>query len=89
MFVSKLRLISTVVALSILPVLGGIAVADEVRVEVPGPPIFFPRAEFKYDNGYYRTHEGHYYHYDTDRDGWHYGRDHRAGQRWERDHHHR
>jgi len=85
---SKLRIVSAAVALAVLPVMGGVASAQAVRVEVPAPPIFMPRAEFRFDNdGYYRTREGHYYHYDSDRDGWHYGRNHRDGVRWERRHH--
>ncbi len=86
MFTSKLRVLSSVIALSLTPVLAGVAVADSVRVEVPGPPIFLPRAEFRFDDGYYRTREGHYYHYDNDREGWHYGRNHRDGVRWEHRH---
>lgn len=63
----------------------GVARADRVVVE---PPVFFPAPEFHFDNGYYRTNEGHYYHYDHDRDGWHYGRNHREGVRYEERHHH-
>jgi hypothetical protein len=85
MFISKLRIVSTVLALSIVPLAAGLAAADEVHVVVPAP-FFIPQAEFRYEDGYYRTHEGHYYHYDRDRDGWHYGRDHREGVRWERRH---
>ena len=56
----------------------GVAAADEVRVVFP-VPFFFPQADFKYDDGYY-------YHYDRDRNGWHYGRNHRHGLRYERRH---
>jgi hypothetical protein len=87
MFASKFRVVSAALALSFLPVGLGAAVAhaDGVRVIVPTP--FFPRADFRFDDdGYYRTHEGHYYHYDRDRDGWHYGRNHEEGSRFERRH---
>ena len=63
----------------------GIAAADHVRVFVPAP-FFFPQVDFNYDDGYYRTREGHFYHYDRDRDGWHYCRNHRDGMRYERRH---
>jgi hypothetical protein len=70
--------------------LGGTAYARKPHVQiVVDPPVFVPTVGFEYGNGYYRTHDGHYYHYDRDRDGWHYGRDHRAGERWERRHRHR
>ncbi len=88
MFLSKLRIVSAALALSVLPLSAGVALADVV-VDVPGPPVFYPHAEFKFDNGYYRSNEGHYYHYDRDRDGWHYGRNHREGVRYERTHGHR
>ena len=65
--------------------LNGVAQADGVRVVVP-LPMFYPTPQFRYDNGYYRTNEGHYYHYDRDRDGWHYGRNHGEGERYERRH---
>ena len=82
MISSKLRVVAAALALSILP--AGIAVADEVHVVVP--PFFVPQPEFRFDDGYYRTHEGHYYHYDRDRDGWHYGRNHEEGVRYEKKH---
>ena len=55
---------------------------------LPPPPgaLFVPTPQFEYSAGYYRTHGGHYYHYDKDRDGWHYGRDHAEGQRYEERH---
>lgn len=65
----------------------GLAFADHDRDGEP--EIFLPHATFKFDDGYYRTRQGHYYHYDRDRDGWHYGRDHREGMRWEKKHHSR
>ena len=88
MFASKLRLVFTMLALSILPAgVGiGVAAAEGARVVVVAPPIFFPHADFNYDGGYFRTREGHYYHYDRDRDGWHYGRNHDEGVRYERGH---
>ena len=56
----------------------GTASAD--REERRGEPeIFVPHATFRFDDGYDRTREGHYYHYV--RDGRHYGRDHREGVR--------
>ena len=87
MFDSKMRIVLTVMALSILPVgVGaGVATAREAHVFVP-IPIFFPQADFRYDDGYYRYHTGHYYHYDRDRDGWHYGRNHDEGMRYEKRH---
>jgi hypothetical protein len=75
-----------VLAVSLLGVGAGTAAADGTRVVVE-PPIFYPHADFPFENGYYRTNEGHYYHYDRDRAGWHYGRNHREGVRYERDHH--
>ena len=52
-----------------------------------------PQEEFPYADGYYRTHEGRYYHYDRGRHGWHYGRNHEEGLRYEHEHerheHHR
>ncbi len=47
-------------------------------------PAFMPEAEFPAENGYYRTNEGNYYHYDRDRQGWHHGRNHAEGIRFER-----
>ena len=64
----------------------GVAAAD--RVVVGPPPVFIPEAEFQHDNGYYRTNDGRYYHYDKDRSGWHYGRNHEEGVRYERKHEH-
>jgi hypothetical protein len=64
-----------------------IAAADRVVIEEPR--VFIPEVEFEREHGYYRTHEGHYYHYDKDRGGWHYGRNHEEGVRYERAHEHR
>lgn len=81
-----MRVMCGVLALSIFSV--GMAAADRVRVDVPAP-FFFPHADFRLDDGgYYRTGEGRYYHYDHDRDGWHYGRNHREGTRYEERHKH-
>jgi hypothetical protein len=88
MLVTKARVASAALALFILSAGAGIAAADGVHVVVPAP-FFFPQADFHYDDGYYRTNEGHYYHYDRDRDGWHYGRNHAEGQRYEKRHGHR
>ncbi len=75
-------------AFGFLPVCSGVAAADRVVVEVPAPPVFVPRADFQFeDGGYYRTHDGHYWHYDHDRDGWHHGRSHREAVRDEERHH--
>lgn len=65
------------------------ASAEPPRIVIE-PPVFLPQTDFPYENGYYRTNEGHYYHYDHDRRGWHYGRNHDEGMRyeWEREHHH-
>ena len=63
----------------------GTARADHDRDE---PEVFVPHAKFRFEDGYYRTNRGHYYHYDRDREGWHYGRDHREGVRWEGKHRH-
>lgn len=57
-----------------------VALAQRVVIE---PPIFVPEADFHHEDGYYRTHDGHYYHYDRDRSGWHYGRNHEEGVRFE------
>jgi hypothetical protein len=86
MIVSKMRIAFGAAALSVT--LGFGALADHVRVQVVEPRAFIAGPEFNYDGGYYRTREGHYYHYDKDRSGWHYGRNHDEGDRWERRHHH-
>ncbi|MBF0493433.1 MAG: hypothetical protein HQM15_11725 [Deltaproteobacteria bacterium] len=52
--------------------------AADVRIGI-GLPLFYPEPEFRYDQGYYRTRDNHYYHYDEDRRGWHYGRSHKEG----------
>ena len=85
MLITKTRLVSAVLALFLVSVGAGLAGAQVVHVEVPAP-FFFPQADFRYDDGYYRTREGHYYHYDRDRDGWHYGRTHAEGVRYEKRH---
>lgn len=84
----KLGLIVSVVGLSLFAVdtRGGSSAAAQVRVVVD-PPIFVPRDDFRYEDGYYRTHDGHFYHYDRERNGWHYGRNHEEGVRYEHDHH--
>ena len=86
MFVSKMRFMFVLLAASVLTVgLGaGVAAADPVHVVVQTP--FFSRAEFRQDDGYFRTGNGQYYHYDRDRDGWHHGRNHREGLRFDRRH---
>lgn len=81
------------VALVTLWLLGlgaGLARADRPRVniEVGPPPIFYPEERFPYNGGYYTTPDGNYYHYDRDRHGWHYGRNHVEGLRWEHRHRH-
>jgi hypothetical protein len=85
---SRMRIgVATLALAGSLAVFGaGLASADRVVIEPPR--IFVPEAEFEYGHGYYRTHEGHYYHYDKDRSGWHYGRTHAEGVRWEREHEH-
>ena len=78
-----------VLSVSLLGFGAGKAAADGPRVIIEPPPpltLYYPHAEFNFENGYYRTNEGHYYHYDRDRDGWHYGRNHREGVRYERAH---
>lgn len=72
--------------MSLLTFGAGIARADRVVIE---PPIFVPEVDFHHDDGYYRTNGGHYYHYDRDRNGWHYGRNHEEGVRYEHEHHRR
>jgi hypothetical protein len=84
MSMSMVRIGLTAVAMSVASIgaFAGTAAADGVRVEVPAP-FFFPTPQFDYNDGYYRTGRGRYYHYDRDRDGWHYGRNHREGVRYE------
>jgi hypothetical protein len=67
-------------ASSLVTLAPGVALAQRVVIE---PPVFVPEVEFHHEDGYYRTHEGHYYHYDRDRSGWHYGRNHEEGVRYE------
>jgi hypothetical protein len=81
MLLPKLSLKSTGLALAILFAGTSYAAAAGVEVIVPAP--FYPRAEFNYEGGYYRTGDGHYYHYDRDREGWHHGRNHREGLRFD------
>ena len=91
MSITRICIASAAMSLSLATVNLGVASADPPRVIVE-TPLFYPRADFRFDNdGYYRTHEGHYYHYDKDRDGWHYGRNHEEGVRFEsrRNHGHR
>lgn len=78
-------LIAVAVSVGSLGAFSGIAEADGIRVVLPAP-FFVPGPQFNYQGGYYRTREGHYYHRDSDRDGWHYGRNHRDGERWESRH---
>ena len=87
---TRTRLGATALALtlSLLAFGTGVALADPPRVIIE-PPFFVPEADFRHDNGYYRTSEGHYYHYDRDRSGWHYGRNHEEGVRYEHEHHRR
>jgi len=89
MSMSLVRIGFTALALSVASVgaFPGEAAADGVQVVVPSP-FFYPRAEFQYGDGYYRAGRGRYYHYDRDRDGWHYGRTHRWGLRYEKEHRH-
>ena len=86
MSILKTCIAAAALSLSLATVGAGVAAADpEIIVHAP---FFYPRADFRYDDdGYYRTHEGHYYHYDRDRDGWHWGRNHREGMRYEERHH--
>ena len=70
----------TVIAFALVASLTGAASAQRVVIE---PPVFVPEAEFHHEDGYYRTHDGHYYHYDHERSGWHYGRNHEEGVRYE------
>ena len=89
MFSFGLRIGITTLVLAATTTMGGsegLAHADGVRVVVP-LPFFVPAPQFEYD-GYYRTHGGRYYHYDRDRDGWHYGRNHGEGERYEWRHKH-
>jgi hypothetical protein len=82
---SILRVCIASAALSLGGAGAGVAAADPVIVV--DSPFFYPRAEFRFDDeGYYRTPTGRYYHYDHDRDGWHWGRNHREGMRYERRH---
>ena len=84
---SRIRTAVTALTLGTSLTLGSIAMADGPRVVVE-PPIFVPQDNFAYDNGYYRTDDGRYYHYDRDRRGWHYGRNHEEGLRYEREREH-
>lgn len=85
MSILKVCVASAALSLSLATVGVGVVSADADLVV--DPPFFFPRAEFRYyDDGYYRTHDGHFYHYDRDRDGWHWGRNHREGMRYEESH---
>jgi hypothetical protein len=85
---SRIRTAVAAMALGVsLITFGSVAVADGPRVVIE-PPIFVPQSDFAYENGYYRTNEGHYYHYDHDRRGWHYGRNHEEGIRYEHEHEH-
>jgi hypothetical protein len=83
---TRIAAVAMVLAVTVLGFGAGRAEADGARVIIE-PPVFYTHAEFPFENGYYRTHEGHYYHYDRDRAGWHYGRNHREGVRYEREHH--
>jgi hypothetical protein len=84
---SRTRTVSTVLAFvgSLVAFGVGTASAEGAPVVIE-PPIFFPQSEFPYERGYYRTDEGNYYHYDRDRSGWHYGRNHEEGLRYEHEH---
>jgi len=82
---TRIRTILLSLILSVLGLGVGVARADGPRVVIE-PPIFLPQTDFPYENGYYRTNEGHYYHYDRDRNGWHYGRNHEEGIRYEHEH---
>jgi hypothetical protein len=73
------------VVLALVVSLLGVAAADGPRVIIE-PRVFLPEAEFPVNDGYYRTNDGYYYHYDRDRHGWHYGRNHEEGLRYEREH---
>ena len=86
---SRMRIGAAALALvvSLLGFGAGVAAADRGGVIIE-PPIFVPQSEFPTDNGYYRTNEGTYYHYDRDRNGWHYGRNHEEGLRYEHEHGH-
>jgi hypothetical protein len=88
MSIFKVCIVSAALSLSLASVGARVAAADPPSVVVEAP-FFYPRAEFRYDDdGYYRTRDGHFYHYDRDRDGWHWGRTHREGMRYEDRHHH-
>jgi hypothetical protein len=82
---TRIAAVVVILAMTVLGFGAGRAEADGARVIIE-PPVFYPHAEFPFENGYYRTNEGHYYHYDRDRAGWHYGRNHREGVRYERGH---
>ncbi len=47
-----------------------------VSIGVGEPPLVYPESDFRYEQGYYRTNNGHYYHYDKDQRAWNYGRNH-------------
>ncbi|GEM_PF-3183169 len=77
--------------LAITVLVSPIAARAGVTIEIGGPPIFYPAPDFQYDRGYYRTYDHHYYHYEADRSGWYYGRNHEEGLREEKrraKHHH-
>jgi hypothetical protein len=77
---TRIGLIAFALVASMTTFGAGRAAADRVVIE---PPIFVPEVEFHHEDGYYRTHDGHYYHYDHERNGWHYGRNHEEGVRYE------
>lgn len=85
-----MRMFNGIVVTMFLAAAGlGTARADHDRDRDRGEPeIFIPHSSFRFEDGYYRTNRGHNYHYDRDREGWHYGRDHREGMRWEEKHRH-
>ncbi len=75
-----------ILAILVFVVAGAGVSMAQPRVVVD-PPVFYPEVDMRFDDGYYRTHDGHYYHYDRDRHGWHYGRTHAEGVRFEERHH--
>ena len=69
---TRIAAVAMVLAVTVRGFGAGRAEADGARVIIE-PSVFYPHTEFPFENGYYRTNEGHYYHYDRDRAGWHYG----------------
>lgn len=76
MSVMRKVILGSFLAASVLagPVYAGV----DVNIGI-GVPLFYA-APAPPDRVYYRTYNGHPYHYETDRGGWYYGRDREEGR---------